>query len=197
MKKFSFFLFIYPIIFVSCGQKKDEPQTENIKQPRICNYTRDEKDPLGKRIRVVQDEKFISLNFTDSAAAAHYNSEDFFKGYLSCVRVDTVLGIYFDFKIYTDDAFRYYGLIKKDNKIIFTLKSGKELKLPFGYTFSGNTNLSSELTEYSSFAHLSKNAAHELMSEELQKVRISWSKRDEDYVVVNPKIFINQMHCVK
>ena len=88
-------------------------------------------------------------------------------------------------------------MIKKDNKITLMLKSGKQVELPFGRTFSGNTNLTNEFTEYSSLAYLPKNASHLLQSEELQGVRISWSKKDEEYNVVNPKIFINQIPCVE
>ncbi|MEK6616647.1 MAG: hypothetical protein AABZ32_11170 [Bacteroidota bacterium] len=197
MKPFYFLSVLCIILIFSCQPSQDENTTDTPMPSGNCIYTRDEKDPLGKRIRVVQDEKFISLEFTDSAAKAFYKGEEFFKGYLSCVSVDTVLGIYFDFKIHTDDAFQYYGMLKKDNKITLMLKSGRAVELSFGSTFSGNTNLTNEFTEYSSFAHLSKSNAERLMSEDLQRVRISWSKKDEEYVVVNPKIFINQIPCVE
>lgn len=197
MKQFHFLSALFTILIFSCQPPKEEKKTDPPKPSGNCTYARDEKNPIGKRIRVVEDEKFISLQFTDSAAKALYKGQDFFKGYLSCVSVDTVTGIYFVFKIHTDDAFQYYGMIKKDNKITLILKSGKQVELPFGHTFSGNTNLTNELTEYSSFAHLSKSNAARLMSEELQGVRISWSKKDEEYVVVNPKIFINQIPCVE
>ena len=148
-------------------------------------------------IRVVNDEKFISFAFSDSAAKAAYHGDDFLKGYLSCVRVDSVMGIYFDFKINSADAYDYYGMIKKDNTVKFILKSGKEVSIPFGHTFSGNTNLSEEKTEYSSFAVITDETADELKSEELSRVVINWSKRNEDYLAVNPGIFINQIPCIK
>jgi len=197
MKSFSFLSLLFTALIFSCQPHKDENKTEPPKPSGNCTYVRDEKNPVGNRIRVLQDEKFISLEFTDSAAKAFYKGKDFFKGYLSCVSVDTILGIYFEFKILTDDAFQYYGMIKKDNKITFIMKSGKAVELPFGRTFSGNTNLTKEFTEYSSLAYLPKNASAMLQSEELQRVKISWSKKDEEYVVVNPKIFINQIPCVE
>lgn len=197
MKYSSFLPLLFILTFFSCQPPQDQNITEQPKPSGNCTYARDDKDPMGKRIRVVEDEKFISLAFADSAAKAFYKGEDFFKGYLSCVSVDTVLGIYFDFKILTDDAFQYYGLIKKDNTITLMLKSGKAVEIPFGHTFSGNTNLTKEFTEYSSYAYLSKYNAKRLMSEELDRVRISWSKKEEEYKVVNPKIFINQIPCVE
>ncbi len=162
-----------------------------------CTYSRDEKDPLGKRIRMVEDQKFISMDFTDSAAKILYKNEEYFKGNLSCMSVDSVLGIYFNFKIHSDVAFQYYGMIVKGNKITFILKSGQSVELPFGATFSGNTDLSKDITEYLSFAYLPHESALLLQSEELQRVRISWSKKEEEYTVVNPHVFINQLPCVK
>ena len=88
-------------------------------------------------------------------------------------------------------------MIKKDNKIIFVLKSGKAVQLSFGSTFSGNTNLSKDITEYSSFVHLPDDVVNQLMSEELARVKIEWSKKEEDYSVVNSRILINQLPCVR
>lgn len=184
--------------FSSCGNhKKEETKTDHLAVSGNCTYSKDEKDKNGKRVRVVNVEKFIALQFPDSALQALYRGEDFIKGYLGCVSVDTVLGININFTIHTEDAYQYYGVIKKGNKITFVLKSGKTVELQFGNTFSGNTNLSNESTEYSSYAYLSKSAAQQLKSEELQRVIVSWSKKDEDYLVVNPTLFINQLPCVE
>jgi len=198
MKKHLLFSIITIFFLSSCRQqKKEETKAGEHIASGNCTFLRNEKDKSGRKIRVVAEEKFIALQFPDSATQEIYKGDDFVKGYMSCVSVDTVLGIYVDFTIHTEDAYQYYGSVKKGNKITFVLKSGRTVELPFGNTFSGNTNLSSESTEYSSFAHLSRTAAYQLKSEELQRVIISWSKKDEDYGVVNPKIFINQLPCVE
>ena len=184
------------ILIYSCNHKKEEIKTDAPKSSGNCTYSRDDKNALGKQIRVTEEEKFIALQYEDSSSKALYNGKDFFKGYLSCVNVDTVLGIYFDFIFNTDEAFQYYGTIKKGNKITFVLASGKAVEVPFGATFSGNTNLTNETTEYSSFGYLPVNGAKQLQSEELARVKISWSKKEEEYKVVNPKIFVNQLPCV-
>jgi hypothetical protein len=196
--KTNIFLFAgFLCVCCSCErQKKDETKSEQLKPSATCAYSRDEKNPQGMRIRVVQSEKFISLPYADSASKALFKGRDFLSGYLSCVSVDTVLGIFFDFSIHTEDAYYYYGLIKKNNIVRFMLNSGKSVELRFGSTFSGNTNLSREYTEYSSFAYLPRSVAKQLMSEEVQSVMISWSKKEENYNVVNPRIFINQIPCV-
>ncbi|MBI4930113.1 MAG: hypothetical protein HY841_05070 [Bacteroidetes bacterium] len=195
--KYISLLLLSTVCFFACKQSKEEVKSALPKPSGSCSYSRDEKDPVGRRIRMVDEQKFILLEFTDSATREAYKNEDFFKGYLSCMNVDSILGIYFRFNIHSDDAFQYYGMIKKGNKIVFILKSGKAVELPFGATFSGNTDLSKEFTEYSSFAYLPKNASELLQSEELQRVRIFWSKKDEEYVVANPNVFINQLPCVK
>jgi len=200
--KFSYifrFLFI-SIVLLSCSSPTPDAENsvlEVSKPSSNCTYSRQEKDPLGKQIRIVSEEKFFGFQFEDSAIRAYFKGNDFIKGYLSCVRVDSIFGVYFEFKIYSDDAYRTYGGIKKDNKIVFILKSGKGVELTFGRTFSGNTNLTEEFSEYSSFAVLSKNDAAKLKAEQLHRVKISWGKRDEDYVVVNPNVFINQIPCIE
>src|ERR1035437_6000158 len=196
MRKYILLSIISAALFSSCGHQQDEKKIES-KLPGNCTFSKDGKDSLGKNIRVVESEKFIAMQFPDSALQALYKGEDFVKGYMSCVTEDTVLGIYVDITIHTEEAYQYYGAIKKGNNITFVLKSGRTVEVPFGSTFSGNTNLWTESTESSSFAHLSRANAQQLKSEELQRVIISWSKKNEDYTVINPKIFINQLPSVQ
>lgn len=193
--KISYLLFLFFLI-VSCGQKKEKPKIEHTQSVQ-CRYVRNEKNPEGKRIRIVEEEKFIAVSFQDSALLREFKGDDYFKGYLSCVSVDSSLGIYFNFKINSADAFQYYGLIKKNNKINFILSSGKGVEVSFQTTFSGSTNLSLDFTEYSTFSFLTKAQARQLLSEELERVVITWSKREEEYNVVNPRIFLNQLPCVQ
>ena len=190
---YSFFI-LFVIIFYSCGQQKNEIETEPPKPlSGNCTYIQDGSDSSGRRVKIIQDEKFISFSFTDSSSG----NDEIVGGYLGCFSIDSTLGINLNFKVHSSDAFKYYGLIKKDNKINFILKSGRAVELPFGNTVSGNTNLSQDYTEYTSFTNLSKSQSQQLTSEELERVKISWSKKEEDYSVINPKIFINQIPCVK
>ena len=189
-------LVFFVSLFYSCGNHKSEIKTDAPKPSGNCTYSRDEKDPLGKRIRLLDEEKFISQAF-DSSERNAINGDEYFKGYLSCVSVDTVLGVYFRFIVHSDNAFQEYGMIKKENKITFIFKSGKAVELSFGSTFSGNTDLSKNITEFSTFAYLPQNASRQLLAEELARVRISWTKAEEDYTVVNPNIFINQVPCLQ
>jgi hypothetical protein len=184
-------------LLISCHQPSDEKKSDAPKPSGNCTLARDEKDPMGRRTRMVEDQKFISADFSDSAAKVLYKNEEYFKGYISCISVDSVLGIYFDFKVHSDNAYQYYGMIMKGNKITFILKSGNSVELPFGATFSGNTDLSKEVTEYLSFAHLPHSAAVLLQSEELQRVKISWSKKEEEYTVIYPNVFIDQLPCIQ
>ena len=214
---FTSLLFFFLIFSCQPGkeEKTSEQKTENASEQKIenaseqigeiktpsgtCIYSRENTNEAGARIRVVQEEKFIAIQNNPKEAAKSNSKEitDFFRGYLSCVSVDSVLGVSFNFKFNTDDAYTHYGAVKKGNKIIFTLKSGKEVELYFGSPFSGNNNLSTLDTEYLSFAHLPESATIELKKEELARVRIFWSKRQEDYSVVNPAIFMNQLPCVE
>lgn len=189
-------LFLSVIFFATCSQKSENRNEAN-STPVKCTYARNEKSSAGKLIRVVEDEKFIALSFQDSAMIKEFNGDDYLKGYLSCVSVDSTLGIYFNFRINSADAFQYYGMIKKNNKINFILQSGKGVEVPFQTTFSGNTNLSRDFSEYSTFSVLTRAQAQQLLSEDLGRVIISWTKKDEEYKVVNPKIFHRQLPCVQ
>lgn len=183
-------------MIISCGEEKVSPKVEHT-EPSKCTYIRNEKNSEGKLIRVMEDEKFIAVSFQDSTLLREFKGDDYFKGYLSCVSVDSSLGLYFNFKINSADAFQHYGLIKKNNKITFILKSGRGVDVSFQTTFSGNTNLSRDFTEYSTFSFLTKSQAKQLLSEELGRVVITWSKREEEYNVVNPRIFLHQLPCVQ
>ena len=198
MKKYILLSLLPLALFSSCGpQNQEEVKTEQITPSATCSYVRDETDSLGKRVRALEKEIFMVLDFTDTATKSYFKGAEFFRGYLGCASVDTNFEIHFDFKVLSDNAYQYYGMIKKNNKITFILKSGKAVELLFGNTFSGNTDLSSESTEYSAFAYLPRNVVQKLKSEELKRVRISWTKMDEDYTVVNPEIFIKQLSCLE
>ena len=199
MKKNIFRLHILILILIfSCNNaQKQSDATTKPSAAGNCSYSRDEKDSAGRGIRVVSEEKFIAMEFVDTSNHSPYRGNDFFKGYLSCVKIDTVLGVYFNFKVYSEAAFQFYGGIKKNNKITFILKSGKAVELSFGKSASGTTNLSSNLTEYSSFARIPGSQAEKLVTEDLERVVISWSKKDEEYMAVNHHIFIYQLQCLK
>jgi hypothetical protein len=155
------------LLLVGCSPK-DEKRNEVNSTPAKCTYVRNERNSDGKLIRVVEEEKFIALPFQDSSMLKQFNGDDYLKGYLSCVSVDSTLGIYFNFRINSADAFQYYGMIKKNNKINFILRSGKEIEVPFHTTFSGNTNLSRDVSEYSTFSVLTRSQARQLLSEDLE-----------------------------
>lgn len=189
---------IIPSFFLAaCKPPAAESNKEAVAVKGNCSYTRNELNPEGKPIKMLEEAMFISLTNADTAAARRTGNSDYMKGYLSCISIDTVLGVYFNFKIFSADAYREYGMIRKDNKISFILKSGKTVIVPFLVTFSGNTNLTAELTEYKTYAHISGEEAELLKSSDLERVTISWAKMQEDYKVVNPGVFMTQLPCVE
>ncbi|MFH1005768.1 MAG: hypothetical protein V1781_09825 [Bacteroidota bacterium] len=199
MKKLILSITLFAFLFPAC-KHDNEKQNEKKSIPydlSQCVFLRNEKNSIGKLIKVLEKKKFMAIPFSDTSAKEYFHDNDFLKGYLSCVRVDTVMGIYFDFKIYSEDAFQIYGGIKKDNKISFTLNSGKTIALTFAKTFSGNTNLTKELTEYSSFVRLPKEIALLLKDEEITAVHIEWAKIKESYSVENPAVFMKQIPCIE
>ena len=194
----SYFLILASLLFfAACKPAVTEDKKEAVTAKENCPYARNEMNADGKSIKMVEDALFITLANSDTALVRKTGNADYLKGYMSCVRIDTVIGMYFDFKIFSADAYREYGMIRKDNKISFILKSGKTVVVPFAVTFSGNTNLTSDITEYKTYAHVSPDEAGMLKTSELQRVTISWAKMEEEYKVVNPGIFMSQIPCVE
>ncbi|TAL62213.1 MAG: hypothetical protein EPN85_03175 [Bacteroidetes bacterium] len=190
-------LIIAAIIFFTACTPAVKEEKRDVATKSNCSYTLNEINPVGNHVRVVEGALFISLENAVADSSRKSLTNDYMKGYLSCVRVDTVMGIYFDFKIYSLNAYRDYGMIRKGNQISFILASGKTVTVPFAGTFSGNTNLSAEHTEYKTFSRISRKEAEMLKSSDLQRIKISWTKVEEEYKAVNPAIFINQLPCVE
>lgn len=194
--KLSILILTIALAFTAC-----KPAVEEAKEcpaPRgRCSYARFELNPMGKTSVMVEEALFITLAKDDSANTRKDLNSKLVKGYLGCLREDSVIGIYFDFKIFSATAFEDYGMIVQGNKISFKLRSGQTVLAPFRATFSGNTNLSTDLTEYKTIAHITAADAALLKTSELEGVTISWSKKEEEYKVVNPGIFLSQMPCVE
>ena len=186
-------LFFLLLFFYSCKDKKNEEVLLENKDSVSCTFSRNEKDALGRRVKMYEEQKFISK---DTLSSGTTYPVEFFKGYLSCISVDTTIGVFFSFKIHAEDAYEKYGMITKGNNITFRLKSGKMILLPFGATFSGNTDLSKDMTEYLTFAYLPSRSSEILKNDEIEEVIITWSKKTEKYPVVYPRIFTNQLSCI-
>ncbi len=189
-------LLLATIYFSACTEKTGN---RKIKLPdnANCSYFRNELNPTGKPILVVEDELFISRANTDTNQVKMGVKNELIKGYLGCVRVDTVLGVFFDFRVFSDIAFNEYGLIRKNNTITFILQSGKSVVISFGATVSGSTNLSAGYTQYKTFSRITRGDAALLKGSELKRVVIAWTKREDEYKVVNPKVFMSQIPCVE
>lgn len=191
------FLIVAVLYFLTACTPADTDIKEEPLAKANCTYSRNELNPVGKPIKVVEDALFVTLAKQDSGTTEKSFMSEQVKGYLSCVRLDSVIGIYFVFKIYTANAYEEYGSIKKDNKISFKLRSGKTVEVPFAVSFSGNTNLSTDMTEYKTFSGISAEKVALLGSSELEGVKIIWTKKQEEYKVVNPAVFLSQLPCVQ
>lgn len=167
----------------------------NVQINNNCSFARNELDPLGKSIRVVSEAKFIAQKANDSIKL-YATGEEVVKGYLSCVKVDSIYGVFFSFVVYSDSAHEVFGGVRKGDVVEFKLASGQSVDLAFGRTFSGNTNLSSGQTEYQSFGYLSPSSVSLLESSDISEVNIQWVKRKDSYQVVNPAVFRSQLPCL-
>jgi len=97
-----------------------------------------------------------------------------------------------EWKIMTGEAFSYFGYIKPGNKISLELMGGKVVDLIYTEEFEPKEFLKYCFSTYSTHLNLSLEQIALLQSSIITKATMSWSKRSEEYSVVNPTYFINE-----
>lgn len=162
-----------------------------------CIYRTKEVDEFtGTSKLVLESQPFIS--FTDSSMQKYYRKKEhqYFEADIYCAKINDMKVIYFSLRIDTDNAYKYFGSIQKDSKFMVKMKNGDLITLLFSKSDYGDANYTYDYTYYSTYIVLEEEDISKL-SNEVEKVRIYWSKGYEDYPVINSSLFINQLNCIK
>lgn len=162
-----------------------------------CNFRTKEVDEFtGTSKLVLESDKFIS--FTDSSMQKYYRKKQnqYVEVDVYCAKINDTKVAYLSIRIDTDNAYKYFGSIQKDQKFMLKMKNGDLVTLLFSKSDYGDANYNGNYTYYSSYIILEESDIEKL-SEQVEKVRIYWSKGYEDYPVTNSDLFINQLNCIK
>ena len=95
-----------------------------------------------------------------------------------------------DWKVMTGEAYSYFGFIKKENKISLKLLDGQIVDLTYTNEFEPKEYDQYGFSTYSAQIELTKEQVQLLQNKIVMKANMSWSKRTEEYQVVDPSFFI-------
>ena len=163
-----------------------------------CKFRINEVDEFtGTNKKVCESQLFVS--FTDSTLLKYYKNKkhQYIECTISCGKINDLYAVYFNWRIDTESAYKYFGLISSDAKFIVKHTDGTTTTLKFEQIVSGDTNYDMKYTTYSDYCIISEDEMKSLMEKGIDKVRMYWSKGYEDYPVIDSNAFINQLNCLK
>ena len=180
------------IVVSANGFAQDSTQVSN------CNFRTKEVDEFtGTSKLVLESEMFIA--HTDSSLLKYYKRKphQYVECEIYCAKINDMKVVYTSWRVDTKSAYKYFGAIYKDAKLMFKFTDGTTLTLNYLSSESGDTNYDYNYTYYSSYCLMDDTQFSELASKEVEKVRMYWSKGYEDYPVINPTLFNSQLNCLK
>ncbi len=95
-----------------------------------------------------------------------------------------------DWKVMTGEAYSYFGFIKKGNQISLELLGGQTLNLTYTEEFKPKEFERYGFSTYSAQLELNKDQLKKLKNKIVMKAHMNWSRRTEEYQVVDPSFFI-------
>ncbi|MFA9371420.1 MAG: hypothetical protein ACERIH_06880 [Labilibaculum antarcticum] len=95
-----------------------------------------------------------------------------------------------EWKIMTGEAYSYFGYIKKDAKLSLELLGGQTVELAYNNEFEPKEFKKYGFSTYSAQLELTKDQLELLQNKIVMKATMNWSRRAEEYQIVNPSYFI-------
>jgi hypothetical protein len=160
-----------------------------------CDYATEETDEFtgNKKLVMKQD---VFLTHTSDEMKKYMKKKDYTTCTTYCAKIEGMYVLYVNWKILTKDAYKYYGSIEKGAGFTIKLKNGSTVELKYSSYKSGDANYSLNYTTYSTYIVLTDDDVATLSTNEVDKLRMSWSKGYQDYVITNSTFFINQLPCI-
>jgi len=161
-----------------------------------CRYSKNEVDEFtGNKTVVTEWEPFIQ--HTDSALKKYYKKEDYLTADVMGASVSETQAFYVRYKILSDEAYKYFGSISTEAKLILKFSDGETLTLNAAKYDTGDTNYDMDYTFYATYYLLTDDEMEIISTKPIEKVRMYWSKGYEDYECDNPESVLKVMNCVK
>jgi hypothetical protein len=175
-----------------------EPETKEIENQAYyndCRYRTNEVDEFtGKKKLVLIEQDFI--NYTSEELKEYYKKKDYVQCKVYVAKIDETKLAYFYWTLQTKEAYKYFGSIAQDSKIMVKFHDGETIELNFSKSDVGDTKYDYGYTTYRSYVILDEESIKLLKTKKIDKVRMYWSKGYQDYPVSNGNLFIDQLPCI-
>ncbi len=183
------------VILFDNGTWKYAP-TDQIENSRNhgCTYQliQPKSDTL-QQIAILQKEPLVSHSYEAM------KNTDRFKDFVHCdLAIGEVNGrkiAYFDYTLQTIYGLYNHGIIQEGRKLLLKLKDNSTVELTLDQTDKGEVDRDNNETRYHTYAYISPRLEKVLKKNEVDKILMPWSKGNEVYNVIYPRIFIDQLYC--
>jgi hypothetical protein len=95
-----------------------------------------------------------------------------------------------EWKVMTGEAYSYFGYIKKESKLSLELLGGQIVDLAYDNEFEPKEFIQYGFSTYSAQLNLTEDQLKLLQNKIVMKATMNWSRRAEEYQVINPSYFI-------
>lgn len=183
------------VILFDDGSWKYAP-TDQLDNSRYhgCSYEINRmKSDSSQQMSVLKKEAFISHSY------ASMKNTDKYDDYVHCdLAIGEVAGnkiVYLDYTLQSQFGLYNHGIIQEGKKLLIKLKNNSTVALILDHTDKGEVDKVNNETRYHTYAYLSDKTEKELKKSEVNKVLMPWSRGNEVYSVIYPRIFIDQLYC--
>ena len=146
-----------------------------------------------QRKSVLKKETFISHSYKSMKNTQQY------KDYVHCDLAIGEIGdnkvVYLEYILQTPYGLYNHGIIQEGKKILLRLSNNTTVGLTLKQTDKGEVDKENNETRYHTYAVIPPKYENELKKSSVSAVLMPWSKGNEMYSVIYPRIFIDQLYC--
>ena len=144
-------------------------------------------------LKDTETQKLNFLNGPSKKLKKYFKLKNIIKADLNLVSKDGNVTLMIDWKVMTGEAFGYFGFIKKGSKISLELMGGQIVDLIYTEEFEPKEYEKYGFSTYKSQLELSLEQIALLQSSIVTKATMTWTKRSEEYKIINPAYFVSEL----
>ncbi|MDQ1771629.1 hypothetical protein GQR60_19505 [Labilibaculum sp. A4] len=172
---------------VSVSGENPAQQTGNTVQAAI-EETRISDEPLV--LKEADVEKITFIEGPSAKLLKYFKDKNIVRCDFTLRSKDGKATLQTDWKIMTGEAYSYFGYIKKETKLSLELLGGQIVDLVYMNEFEPKEFSQYGFSTYSAQLDLTEDQLKLLQNKIVMKATMNWSRRAEEYKVVNPSYFI-------
>lgn len=144
-------------------------------------------------LKDAETQKLNFLNGPSKKLKKYFKLKNIVKADLNLVSKGGNVTLMVDWKVMTGEAFGYFGFIKKGGKISLELMGGQIVDLIYTEEFEPKEYEKYGFSTYKSQLGLSLEQIALLQSSIITKATMTWTKRSEEYKIINPAYFVSEL----